>query len=79
LSPSIRATRSRHYERKRFISCLCLGREPPHPDAESAENDNYYYAHPHRGVMRSDNDSGMIDQPQEVTESKERENNARHA
>jgi hypothetical protein len=29
--------------------------------------------------MRSDNDSGMIDQPQEVTESKERENNARHA
>jgi hypothetical protein len=29
--------------------------------------------------MRSDNDSGMIDQPQEVTESKERENNACHA
>jgi len=66
-------------KKHRFISRSCLGREPPHPNTQSAGYDECYHAYPHGCVVGSDRHLGMVDQSQDVTYRKEREHDARYA
>lgn len=51
-------------------------RESPHPNAEEGGNDKGYPAYAHRNRMGPESDLGVIDQSQNVTESKKSENDA---
>src|SRR6266513_142219 len=51
-------------KKQRFTSRSCLGREPPHPNTQSAGYDECYHAYPHGCVVGSDRHLGMLDQSQ---------------
>jgi hypothetical protein len=54
-------------------------RESPHPNAEEGGNDKGDPAYSHWNRMGPESDLGVIDQSQEVTKSKNGENDARDA
>ena len=54
-------------------------RESPHPNTENNGNDKRDPAYAHWNCMAPDNDLGVLDQSQEMTNGKDRENDARDA
>ena len=51
-------------------------RESPHPNTENGGDDKRDPAYAHWNCMRPDSDLGVLDQSQEVTQSKKGENDA---
>ena len=68
---------------KRHTCAISTGslhlRESPHPNAQEGGNDKGDPAYAHWNRMGPESDLGVIDQSQNVTESKNGENDARDA
>jgi hypothetical protein len=64
---------------ERTLSDSLARRESPHPNTENGGNDKRDPAYAHWNCMAPDNDLGVLDQSQEMTNGKDGENDARDA